>query len=128
MPQNKVLTIIGWILTTLVTLMMCTGIVFQYIDNPGINEQKKLFTDKFGYPADVAFPLAIVQLVCGILFFIPQTAVLGAILLTGYLGGAVATHMRVHDNFAMAVVVGVVVWLALYLRDARVRALLPFRR
>jgi hypothetical protein len=125
MTQSKTLTILGWILTTLVTLMMCTGIIFSFIEIP---EMKKDFTEKFGYPADVAFPLAIVQLVCGILFFIPQTAILGAILLTGYLGGAVATHVRVHDNFAMAIVVGVVVWLALYLRDPRVRALIPFRR
>jgi hypothetical protein len=59
---------------------------------------------------------------------LPRTAVLGAVLLTGYLGGATATHVRINDhNFFIPVVVGIVVWLALYLRDRRVRALLPWR-
>jgi xanthine/uracil permease len=61
-------------------------------------------------------------------YVIPQTSVLGAILLTGYLGGAVATHVRIDDNFVPPIVMGVLVWLGLFLRDPRLRALIPLRR
>jgi hypothetical protein len=82
---------------------------------------------KYGYP-DIALPLGIVALACAVLYAVPQTAVLGAILMTGYLGGATATHVRAAEPFAMAVIVGVLVWGGLYLRDARIRALIPFRK
>ena len=83
---------------------------------------------KYGYPATVGRPLVIVQIICAVLYVVPQTAVLGAILLTGYLGGAVATHVRAGESWVFPVVFGVLVWLGLFLRDARVRALVPFRR
>ena len=85
-------------------------------------------TVKLGYSESVIIPLGIVLLVCTVLYLIPRTAVLGAILLTGYLGGAVATHVRVGEGafgVIFAVVFGVLVWLGLYLRDHRLRALLP---
>ena len=82
----------------------------------------------FGYPEGLALGLGIIVLVCAILYAIPQTAVLGAILLTGYLGGATATHLRVGEPFFLPIVVGMLVWLGLFLRDARLRALLPLRR
>jgi hypothetical protein len=81
-----------------------------------------------GYPASITRPLLIVEIICVLLYVIPQTAVLGAILLTGYLGGAVATHVRVGEPFWFPIVFGVLVWLGLFLRDARVRALVPLRR
>ena len=66
---------------------------------------------------------------CTILYVIPPTAVLGAILLTGYLGGAIATHARLEEiDFVGALIAGVLVWLGLFLRHARVRALIPVRR
>ncbi|TLY12797.1 MAG: DoxX family protein, partial [Nitrospirae bacterium] len=58
---------------------------------------------------------------------IPQTSVLGAILLTGYLGGATATHVRIGEPFYMPIVLGMLVWAGLFLRDDRLRALLPLR-
>jgi hypothetical protein len=73
-------------------------------------------------------PILVVELCCVLLYLIPQTAVLGAILLTGYLGGATATHVRVDEAYFMPVVVGILVWLGLYLRDPRLRALVPWRR
>jgi hypothetical protein len=82
---------------------------------------------EFGYPDDLALPIAITEIVCALIYAIPQTSVLGAILLTGYLGGAVATHVRVGDAFIPPVVMGVLAWLGLYLRCSRVRALLPLR-
>src|SRR5215212_5722165 len=85
-------------------------------------------TAKYGYPATVTRPLFLVEIACVVLYVIPQTAVLGAILLTGYLGGAVATHVRVGEPFWFPILFGVLVWLGLFLRDARVRALVPLRR
>ena len=81
-----------------------------------------------GWPERLAIALGIVELACTVLYVVPQTAVLGAILLTGYLGGATATHVRIHDAFYTPVALGVLVWLGLYLRDPRLRALIPLRR
>jgi xanthine/uracil permease len=81
-----------------------------------------------GYSDSLAVPLGIVELACTVLYVIPQTAVLGAILLTGYLGGATTTHLRINEPFFAPVVLGVLVWLGLFLRDARLRELIPFRR
>jgi hypothetical protein len=75
----------------------------------------------------VGRPLFIVEIICAILYAVPQTAVLGAILLTGYLGGAIATHVRAAEPFWFPIPFAVLIWLGLYLRDARVRALVPIR-
>jgi hypothetical protein len=80
-----------------------------------------------GYPESLALGLGIVELACVVVYLIPRTAVLGAILLTGYLGGATATHLRIGEPFFMAIVLGVLVWGGLYLRDDRLRVLIPLR-
>jgi hypothetical protein len=86
---------------------------------------------KLGYPPNVAVPIGIVLLVCVVLYIIPRTSVLGAILLTGYLGGAVATHVRAGDplfsHVLFPIYFGIFIWGGLYLRDARLRALIPLR-
>jgi hypothetical protein len=79
-----------------------------------------------GYPESVIVPIGVVLMVCTILYLIPKTSVLGAILLTGYLGGAVATHVRTGESLfsiIFPVIFGVLLWLGLYLRDSRLRAL-----
>lgn len=73
-------------------------------------------------------PLSILELVCAVVYLIPATSVLGAILLTGYIGGAICTHWRVGDPFFMQVALGIVVWLGISLREVRLKALLPVRR
>ena len=82
---------------------------------------------KLGYPESLALGIGILELVCTLIYVIPRTSVLGAILLTGYLGGATATHVRVGDPFVFPVILGVLVWGGLFLRDARLRAILPWR-
>ncbi len=83
---------------------------------------------KFGYTEDLIPYVGIAMLLGAVLYVIPKTCVLGAIVLTGYLGGAVATHTRVHDPTWIApLVLGMLVWLGIYLRDERVRALIPLR-
>lgn len=85
-------------------------------------------TVKLGYPENIILPLGIVLTICVVLYLIPRTAVLGAILLTGYLGGAVATHVRVGEGLfpiSLPIIFGILFWGGLYLRDNRVRRLIP---
>ena len=88
-------------------------------------------TVQLGYPENVIVGLGIIVLVCVVLYVVPSTAVLGAILLTGYLGGAVATHVRVGDplfsHALFPVYVAILLWGGLYLREERLRTLIPFR-
>ena len=88
-------------------------------------------TAQLGYPTSVLFGLGVVQVVCLILYLVPRTAVVGAILWTGYLGGAVATHVRIgHPLFShvlFPVYVAALLWGGLWLRDLRLRALIPVR-
>jgi hypothetical protein len=84
-------------------------------------------TIRLGYPESLVLSIGIVELVCLVVYVIPPTSILGAILLTGYLGGATATHMRIGEPFFFPIVVGALVWLGLFLRDDRLRALLPLR-
>ncbi len=82
----------------------------------------------FGYPESLAFSIGILEVACTVVYVIPRTSILGAILLTGYLGGATATHVRIGDpNFVIPVGLGVLVWGGLYLRDDRLHAIIPLR-
>jgi len=85
-------------------------------------------TVKAGYADSLVVPLGIVGLVCTILYAIPQTSILGAILLTAYYGGATATHVRLGQPFYFPIVFGVLVWIAMFLREPRLRSLIPLRR
>jgi DoxX-like family len=87
-------------------------------------------TRDLGYSENVIIPIGIVLIICTVLYLIPVTSVLGAILLTGYLGGAVATHVRVGAGWfsiLFPVVFGVMLWLGLYLQNDRLRTLIPLR-
>ena len=115
----------GRIVSAVPVLMLLFSATLKFARPPAIVES----FGKFGYPRRLLLVLAILELTCTIIYLIPRTAVLGAILLTGYLGGATATHVRVEDpSFIGAVLCGVLVWLGLYLREPRLRALVPLRR
>jgi uncharacterized membrane protein YphA (DoxX/SURF4 family) len=122
-PISPKLLWAGRILSALPVLLLCFSGIMKLIQPTGFAEQSA----GFGYSTNVMFWIGIVELACTILYVIPQTAVLGAILLAAYLVGATATHVRIGDMFIMPVLVGVLVWGGLYLRDARLRALLPLR-
>jgi hypothetical protein len=114
---------VGWILT----LLMAAGMIASSI--PKLTHFKPPGSPDLGW-SESMFPfLALVEISCAILYLFPRTAALGAILLTGYLGGAVATHVRIGDfeHFYFPIIGGVLVWLGLFFRDARVRALMPIR-
>lgn len=87
-------------------------------------------TVNLGYPESTIIPIGVVLIICTVLYLIPATSILGAILLTGYLGGAVATHVRTGESLfsiVFPVIFGIFIWLGLYLRDARLRTLVPLR-
>lgn len=83
---------------------------------------------KYGYPEGALLKIQITCIVCALIYAFPRTAVLGAILLTGYLGGATATHVRVGEPFFIPILVAVVAWGGIFLRDEKLRALIPLRR
>ncbi|MDQ2870586.1 MAG: DoxX family protein [Acidobacteriota bacterium] len=80
-----------------------------------------------GIPESMIVPLAILEIACVVIYLIPATSVLGAILLTGFVGGAICTHWRVGDPFVVQIVLGILIWLGLYLREDRLKALVPLR-
>jgi hypothetical protein len=123
-PASKAMFWTGWVLSVLPCLLLLMSATMKLTKS---EEVAKGF-EHFGYPEQFALILGIVEFGCTVIYLIPRTAVLGAILLTGYLGGAVATHARLQEpQFIMPVVLGVLLWLGLYFRDARVRALVPLR-
>ena len=81
-----------------------------------------------GLPESMTLPLAVLEISCVVIYLIPATSVLGAILLTGYLGGAICTHWRVGDPVYVHIVLGILVWLGLYLREGRLTDLVPLRK
>src|SRR5581483_3713515 len=113
----------GRVISSLPVLMLLMSAVMKVLKPDDV---VKGF-NHLGYHDSLALGLAILELACTVLYILPSTAVLGAVLLTGYLGGAIATHVRVGDAYVMPALLGVLIWGGLYLRDARVRALLPFR-
>lgn len=113
----------GRVLSALPVLGLLTSAYFKFAPPP---EFAKELT-KMGWTSEQMFTLGIIELACVIVYVIPQTSVLGAILLTGYLGGATATHVRISDPWFAPVIMGVLVWLGLFLRDSRLRSLLPIR-
>lgn len=117
---------VGRILSALPVLMLLFSAVMKLMKPaPVVQEFARL-----GYQENVILGIGILELACTVIYLIPRTAVLGAILLTGYLGGALATHLRVGDplfNYT-SVVFGIFLWGGLYLRDEQLRPLIPFRR
>jgi hypothetical protein len=123
-PVSKKLLWAGRIISALVVLFLLFDATVKLLKLPVAVEG----TTRLGYPASVVFPLGIVLLACVALYVIPRTSVLGAILLTGYLGGATATNVRVQNPWILfPVVLGVLAWAGLFLRDERLRRLIPLR-
>jgi hypothetical protein len=113
----------GRIISGLVVLSLLFSGVLKLLKPTAVVKE---FT-RLGYSDTIILGIGLLELACTILYVIPRTSVLGAVLLTGYLGGATATHVRIGDPFISPVIMGVLVWGGLYLRDHRLRALLPLR-
>ena len=125
-PVSKGMLWAGRIISALPALFLLMDAVMKFFKPAVVVEG----TVKLGYPESTIIGMGIVLLVSTILYMIPRTAVLGAILLTGYLGGAVATHVRMGEGafpILFPALFGALLWLGLYLRDERLRTLIPLR-
>jgi DoxX-like family len=114
----------GYILSALPVLLLIFSAVLKLMKPPQVVEGFA----HFGIPEDLISKLGILELACTLIYLIPQTSILGAILITGYFGGATATNLRIGEPFFGPVLAGVMIWGGLYLRDQRVRALIPLQR
>jgi hypothetical protein len=125
---SKTVRWIGWILTGIIVAFMLFDGAIQLIAFDFVTQGMI----EFGLPESYARPLGIVTLACTLLYAWPRTSVLGAVLLTGFLGGTIATHMPRPEpllpHIVTAMVMGAIVWGGLWLRDPQLRALLPWRR
>ena len=118
---------IGCILTTLSVLFLAFDTVIKVLNMAPAVEA----TTQLGYPASAVVGIGILELICLALYVFPRTANLGAILFTGYLGGAIATQVLAGANLFILifpVIIGTLLWGGLYLRDNKLRALIPFRQ
>jgi hypothetical protein len=126
--ESKTVRWIGWILTGIIVAFMLFDGAIQLIAFDFVTQGMM----EFGLPESYARPLGIVTLTCTLLYAWPRTSVLGAVLLTGFLGGTIATHMPRPEpllpHIVTALVMGAIVWGGLWLRDPQLRALLPWRR
>ena len=82
---------------------------------------------RMGLPESLRVPLGVLELVCVLVYVVPVTSVMGAILLTGYVGGTIVTHLRIGEPVVFQIALGLLVWLGLYLRESRLKSLLPLR-
>jgi hypothetical protein len=121
---SKRTIVIGYIVSALPVLLLLFSAVLKLMKPAPVVEGFA----QFGFPESLIFQLGILELACTLVYLIPRTSILGAILITGYLGGATATNVRVGAPFLGPVIAGVLVWGGLYLRDLRVRALIPLRQ
>jgi uncharacterized membrane protein YphA (DoxX/SURF4 family) len=114
----------GVVLSVVAALLLLFSGVMKFTPP---NEEMLKGLDHIGWAPAKVKTLGILEITCTVLYLIPQTAVIGAILLTGYMGGAIATHYRIDDAFVVQATVPVILWLGLYLREPRLRALIPWR-
>lgn len=121
---SKTMLYVGWALSIIPSLMLILSGVAKLIKPAGIEDGLK----SIGWRMDQLTGLGILEIGCVVVYLFPRTAVLGAIMLAAYMGGTVATHLRVDEPFFVQVLVGMVFWLGLWLRDPRLRELLPIRK
>jgi hypothetical protein len=116
--------ITGWILSIIVILFMLFDAFGKFVKPEAVIKG----TTDLGYPESLITPIGIILLICTILYAVPKSALLGAVLLTGYLGGAVASNMRVENplfsHILFPVYMSILLWLGLYLRSDKLRRLL----
>ena len=117
MQSSRLKQTIGWVLSCLLSLFMAApSAIGKFVDGEG----KQQMFDHLGYTTELIAKIGVVEVVISILFLIPQTAFIAAILISEYLGGAIATHVRVGDPFSMPIMIGVMLWISLGLRRPEV--------
>lgn len=122
---SKVMVYVGWAVSVLIGLTLLASSIFKFM--PPINAEAEQGLQHIGWRADQLGTLGVLEILSVILYLIPQTAIIGAILVTGYMGGAIATHLRVGDPVVVQVIIPMLAWLGIWLRDGNLRAILPLR-
>jgi hypothetical protein len=115
---------VGRGITVLVALLFLMSAVMKFVGGAAVKEGFA----HLGLPESMRIPLGILEAACAVVYLIPQVTALGAVLLTGFIGGAMCTHWRVGDPFFIHILLGLFIWLGVYLREERLKALLPLRR
>ncbi len=114
----------GRVISVLASLLFLFSAFLKFKGGPEVEQGFA----HLGLPLSMMKPLAVLELSCTLIYLIPQTSVLGAILMAGYIGGAICTCWRVGDPFAVQIVLGILLWLGLYLREPRLKDLIPIRK
>jgi len=107
----------GWVLSVLVSLPFVLSAVMKLIVHPEVVKGMA----HLGLPESLIRPLGVVELLCVVIYLVPRTAFFGAILFTGYMGGTIITHLRVGEPIYVNALLGILIWLGLYLRSSRLR-------
>jgi hypothetical protein len=115
---------VGRVITGIVSLLFLFSAGMKFVGGAEVKEGMA----HLGLPESMIIPLGILEAACTVIYLIPATSALGAVLLAGYIGGAICTHWRVGDPFLPQVAIGLVTWLGIYLREPRLKALIPIRR
>jgi hypothetical protein len=124
-PTSKKMLWIGRVMSAIPVLLMLFSAALKLVKAAAVVQG----FPRYGYPESLIVTIGVLELLSCVVYLIPSTAVLGAILMTAYLGGATATNARIGDpSYIMTVLLGVFVWGGLFFRDARLRVLIPFRR
>jgi hypothetical protein len=123
-PVSKTKLWISWIITALIALFLFFDAVAKIV----MVDQVVEATARLGYSQTSVYGIGLTLFICTVLYVIPKTSVLGAILLTAYLGGATNTHVRIGEPFYFPVVFGILIWLSVYLRNRELRNLIPIIR
>ena len=114
---------VGRVISGLLALLLTMSAVMKLTGGVEVTEGFA----RMGLPEPLRIPLGILELSCVVIYVIPATSIIGAILLTGYIGGAIVTHLRIGEPVYMQIVLGLLIWLGLYLREQRLKALIPLR-
>jgi hypothetical protein len=124
-PASKTTLWIGRVMSALPVLLVLFSGVMKLMKSAAVIEG----FSRTGVPERLIIPVGIIETICVIVYLIPQTAVLGAILMTGLLGGATITTLRIGDpTYPVPVILGMLAWGGLFLRDIRLRELIPQRK
>lgn len=115
---------VGRVITAVVSLLFLFSAAMKFMGGGEVKEGMA----HLGLPESMVIPLGILEAACTVIYLIPATSVLGAVLLAGYIGGAICTHWRVGDPFLGQVAIGLVIWLGIYLREPRLKAVIPLRK
>lgn len=124
MAKKNKMNIASWVISALPSALLLMSAGMKIAQQPPVVEAFQ----KFGFNQSLLLPLGIIEALCTILYLVRMTSVMGAILLTGYLGGAICTHLHAGDSPVTPIVAALLVWTGIALRDSHLRAILPFRK